>query len=51
MILDTIKFLEESIGRTLSGISHINVFFDPSLRITKTKINKWDLLKPKAFTQ
>ena len=46
---EPIKLLEESIGRTLCGINHTNIFFDPSLRITK--INTWDLLKLKAFTQ
>ena len=49
---DTIKLLlEKNIGRTLSGINHSNIFFDPSPGImeTKTKINKWDLLKLKSF--
>ena len=50
MRLDTIKLLEENIGRTVSDINH-NIFFAPSPRIMeiKTKINKWDLLKPKSF--
>ena len=49
--LDTIKPLEENIGRTLSDINCSNIFFDPSSRIMeiKTKINKWDLLKLKYF--
>ena len=49
--LDTIKLLEENIGRTLSDINHSNIFFNPSPRIMeiKTKINKWDLLKLKNF--
>ena len=49
--LDTIKPLEENIGRTLSDINCSNIFFDPSSRIMeiKTKINKWDLLKLKNF--
>ena len=40
--LDTIKLLEENIGRTLSDISHSNIFFDASHRIMeiKTKVNK-----------
>ena len=48
---DTIKLLEENIGRTLSDINHGNIFFDPSLRITeiKAKLNKWGLLKRKSF--
>ena len=48
---DTIKLLEENIGRTLSVINHSNIFFDPSPRIMeiKTKINKRELLKLKSF--
>ena len=48
---DTIKLLEENIGRTPSDINHSNIFFDPSPRIMeiKAKINKWDLLKFKSF--
>ena len=48
---DTIKLLKENIGRTLSDIDHINIFFDPSIRIMeiKTKPNKWDLIKLKGF--
>ena len=47
---DTIKLLEENIGRTLYDINH-KMFFDPPLREMeiKTKINKWDLMKPKSF--
>ena len=33
--LDTIKLLEENIGRTLSDINHSNIFFDPPPRIMK----------------
>ena len=48
---DTIKLLEKNIGRTLSDISHSNIFFDASHRIMEIKanINKWDLLKLKSF--
>ena len=51
MRLDTIKLLEENIGRILSDINHSNIFFDPSPRIMEIKanINKWDLLKLKSF--
>ena len=47
---DTIKPLEENIGRTLSGINRSNIFLDPSPRVIeiKTKINKWDLIKLKS---
>ena len=49
--LDTIKLLEENIGRALFDINHSNIFFDPSPRVMeiKTKINKWDLIKLKNF--
>ena len=48
---DTIKFLEETIGRTFLGINRRNIIFNLSPRVmkVKTKINKWDLLKPKSF--
>ena len=48
---DTIKLLEEKIGRTHCDINHSNIFFDPSSRVMeiKTKINKWDLIKLKSF--
>ena len=49
--LDTIKLLEENIGRTLFDINHRKIFFDPHPRIMeiKTKIYKWDLMKLKSF--
>ena len=48
---DTIKLLEENIGRTLFDINHSKVFFDPPPRVMeiKTKINKWDLMKLQSF--
>uniref|UniRef100_A0A4X1SJD3 RNA-directed DNA polymerase n=1 Tax=Sus scrofa TaxID=9823 RepID=A0A4X1SJD3_PIG len=48
---DTIKLLEENIGQTLSDINHSNIFSDPPLTVltTKTRINKWDLLKLQSF--
>ena len=39
--LSTFKLLEENIGRTLFDVNQ--VFFDSPPRITKIKINKWDL--------
>ena len=47
--LDTIKLLEENIGRALSDINHSNIFFDLSPRIMKIKRNKWDLLQLKSL--
>ena len=48
---DTIKLLEENIGRTLHDINHSKILFDPPPREMeiKTKINKWDLMKLKSF--
>ena len=48
---DTIKLLEENIGRTLYDINHSRILFDPSPRVMKIriKINKRDLIKPKSF--
>ena len=44
---ETIKLLEEIIGKTLSDINHSKFFSDPPPRVMeiKTKINKWDLIK------
>ena len=48
---DTIKLLEENIGRTLYDIHHSKLLLDPHPREMeiKTKINKWDLMKLKSF--
>ena len=48
---ETIKLLEENIGKTLSDMNHSRILYDPSPRILeiKTKINKWDLMKLKSF--
>jgi len=48
---ETIKLLEENIGRTLSNISHRKILYDPPPRILeiKAKINKWDLIKIKIL--
>ena len=49
--LDTVKLLEENIGRTLYDVNHSKILFDPPPREMeiKTKINKWDLMKLKSF--
>ena len=41
---ETIKLLEENIGKTLSDINHSMILYDPPHRILeiKAKINKWD---------
>ena len=50
---ETIKLLEESIGKTLSDINHSKIFYDPPPGILeiKAKINIWDLIKLKASAQ
>ena len=48
---ETIKLLEENIGKTLSNINHSRIPYEPPSRILeiKAKINKWDLMKLKSF--
>ena len=48
---ETVKLLEENIGKTLSDINHSRILYDPHPRIleTKAKINKWGLMKLKSF--
>ena len=48
---DTIKFLEENIGKTFSEINHTSVFLDQSPKAIeiKAKINKWELIELTSF--
>ena len=48
---ETIKLLEENIGRTFSDIHHRKILYDPPHRVMeiKTKINNCDLIKLKSF--
>ena len=48
---DTIKLLEENIGKTSSDIHFTNVFsgHSPKESEIKAKINQWDLIKLKRF--
>ena len=50
---ETIKLLEENIGKILSDINHSRILYDPHPRILeiKAKINKWYLIKLKSFLQ
>ena len=50
---ESIKPIEETIGKTLSDINHSRTLYDPPPRVMeiKAKINKWDLIKLKAFAQ
>ena len=49
---ETIKLLEENIGKILSDINHSRILYDPHPRILEitAKINKWDLIKIKSFS-
>ena len=48
---ETIKLLEENIGKILSDINHSRILYGPPPRVMeiKAKINKWDLLKLKSL--
>ena len=48
---DTIKVLEENIGRKISDIPCSNIFTNTSssTREIKERINKWDYVKLKSF--
>ena len=48
---ETIKLLEENIGKTLSDINHSRILYGPPPRVMdiKAKINKWDLIKLKSI--
>ena len=48
---ETIKLLEENIGRTLNDINQSKILYDPvpTVMEIKTKVNKWDLIKLKSF--
>ena len=48
---ETIKLLEENIGRTLDDINQSKILYDSPPRVMeiKTKVNKWDLIKLKSF--
>ena len=48
---ETIKLLEENIGRTLDDINQSKILYDlpPRVMEIKTKVNKWGLIKLKSF--
>ena len=48
---DTIKLLEENIGKTFSDINLMNIFSGQSPKATEIKaiINQWDLIKMTSF--
>ena len=49
---NTIKVIEENIGRKISNIPHSNIFTDmsPRARDIKERIDKWDLIQIKSFS-
>ena len=48
---ETIKLIEENIGRTLDDINQSKILYDSSPRVTeiKAEVNKWVLFKFKSF--
>ena len=48
---ETIKLLEENIGKAFSEINHSRFLYDPPPRVMeiKSKIKKWNLIKLKTF--
>ena len=48
---ETIKLLEENIGRILDDINQSKILYDTPPRVMeiKTKVNKWDLIKLRSF--
>ena len=48
---ETIKLLEEYIGKTFSDLNHSRILYDPPTTVMeiKAKINKWDLMNLKSF--
>ena len=48
---ETIKLLEENIGRTLNDINQSKILYNPPPRVMeiKIKVNKWGLIKLRSF--
>ena len=48
---ETIKLLEENLGRTLNDMNYSKILYDlpPTVVEIKTKINKWDQIKLKSL--
>ena len=48
---ETIKLIEENIGRILDDINQSKILYDPPPRVMeiKTKANKWNLIKLKKL--
>ena len=48
---ETIKLLEENIGRTHDDMNQSSILYDQPPRVMeiKTKVSRWDLIKLKSF--
>ena len=48
---ETVKLLEENIGRIFNDINQSKILYDPPPRVMeiKTNVSKWDLIKLKSF--
>ena len=47
---ETVKLLDENIGKTLSNIYHSRILYPPPRILEiRAKINKWNLIKLKSF--
>ena len=47
---ETVKLVEENIGRTLNDIKQSKILYDPPPRVMEIKrINEWELIKLKSF--
>ena len=46
---ETMKLLEENIGRTLHSINQSKILYYSPPRVMEIKANKWDLIKLKSF--
>ena len=47
---ETIKLLEENIGRIVDDINQSHILYDPPPRVMeKTEVSKWDVIKLKIF--
>ena len=47
---ETMKLLEENIGRTLHSINQSKILYYSPPRVMEIKANKWDLIKLKSFS-
>ena len=46
---ETIKLLEENIGRAHYDLNHSKILYDPPPNVMEIKTNKWNLTKLKSF--